>query len=1229
MNKNNKTQRKYVQHFSTRIPWKDNDYTGRIDDNPKYNVAAQVIPNISTSRNLEFEENNKGKCYKDVDSNELKNWITENAAFMSDSILSIKMHHPYSNRNNALFSHFKETIFKVEPYSFLLRPFSWTLIEKTKERQKHHNFYFDLEKTQQMLDWKTSWVSHGESQKGIFEYFFSGIEPKNSLIFPYYKQVPFIEDGRRVIAGIGNIVSKIELHEYASDGSRDEKNFIWETNVAHSIRDDGKNGFLMPYHEIFQYSKEHPDFDISTVTLFEPAGFREEFSYTAEWVSYDAAIDILNQAKTVLENIKLLQLKTANLAWVNTQLQYVAMQLKNVWNQRGVFPGLGTTLSAHGVKYGFDIAHYIDTSENDLITELTSYFKGDKITDDEKLDESLAEKEDEFWGLIRNENKARYFELLARINLSIEQAVYVWNTFKEQASEIIENPYRLFELTRKETQERQVTISQIDNAMFINPLVENKHPLHNPTKMRTQADKRRFRAMAIFVLEQAAVRGHTLLQYAQIVDEIAKLPLDCKTDFQVEKIEGVFEFLQGSDLYVDKNHEYIKLTEYQEYKEEIITAIENRLHERLPNIQDWAEIINADLKELQVGNEENDKKARQEKANALKILEASKIAVLLGRAGTGKTATLGIFASSAEIKAGGVLALTPTGKARIQLENSFKKHSVTAEFMTIAQFLIRSEGFSWNTMTYRLPNKQSTSNAQTVIIDESSMLTENMFAGILKLVAPHAKRIIFTGDPNQLPPIGAGRPFVDLISYLEKEAPDNVAKLNTGMRQNADGDDFTFAQIFSDAEIVNKNILDRLGNNETDQRLKYIRYNDMEEFEKLFFEAIAETVKMESTEDIEGFNKSLGATKNGKYTNYNTGNNVEDWQVLSPTKFVGTGSYYLNNQIHLKYRQDIVEGWNQYTWSKNKPLSDQNIVYGDKVISIVNEERNCWDRIEQVEAEKVYIANGEIGIMTNYPKQYGKNDKNDKFYKFMFGSFDGKVFSYTKSDFGGENSESKLELAYALTVHKSQGSGFGNTIVVIHGKSSFLSKELLYTAFSRQREKLIILSDLSIKELAQYANDWHSDTKQRYTDLFKQPNIIEVERYNQQRYFEEKLIHKTSRGEMVRSKSEVIVANILDKLGIDYVYEEPLRIQNKIYIPDFTLRYQGKIAYLEHLGMLGDKVYEKHWKEKKMHYHESNISEEQGNLIITKDGSDGSLDSTAIENKLQIWKGTIYYKKQL
>lgn len=1210
-----KPQTNYVQHFSTRIPWKDNDYTGRIDNNPRYNVAAQVIPNIASTRDLDFEETNKGKSYEQVGSVRMQSWITENAAFMSDTKLELKMNHPYKKGNaNAKFKHFDETTFEMNPYSFLLRPFSWTLKDNANEKQKYYNFYFDLEKTEQMLNWSSAWVSHGESQKAIFDYFFSGINPHNSLIFPYYKQVPFIEDNRRVIAGIGNLVSNVEIREYESDGSSDEKNNIWETNAAHSIRVDGKDGFLMPYIEISEYAKKHPDFDVSSVTLFEPAGFRVEFSYAAEWVSYDAAIDVLNQAKTALKNIAELKLKEANHEWVNVQLEYIDNQLKNVWNQRGIFPGLGSILSAFGVRYGFDVAKHVDTSENDLISELKLYFSGDKETGNEKLDDSLADKEDEFSGLLRDENKTRYFELLSRLNLSVEQAIYAWGNLKNYAADIIENPYLLYELTRKEKDVHQVTISQIDNAMFVNPLVENKYPLNKPTKMRTEGDKRRFRAMVIFVLDQAANQGHTLLSYDQIVEEINKLPLDQKTDFQTEKIDGVLEFLQEVELYVDEENGYIKLKEYQDYKQLVVDIVNSRLESSLPSEQNWEKIINDQFGKLQENNEENDQIARDEKATALKILESSKISVLLGRAGTGKTSALGIFASSKEIKAGGVLALTPTGKARVQLENSFKKNSVEAEFMTVTQFLIRSKGFSWNTMAYKMPSQPSSSIAKTVIIDESSMLTEDMFAGILKLVDSHAERIIFIGDPNQLPPIGAGRPFVDLINYLERAYPDKVATLKTEMRQGSGGDDLSFAQIFSNSNSVDKDIIFRIQNNQTDNRFKYIQFTDLDELEKVFFEELVETANMTTIDDIDGFNKSLGATV-GNYTNYRTSKYIEDWQVLSPTKFIGAGSYYLNSQIHQKYREDIVEEWNKYPWSKNSPQSVQNIVYGDKVISNVNGEKDYWDG----SSGKAYIANGEIGIMVDYPSHYGKNDKNTSWYKFRFGSFEGKVFSYTKADFGGENNDSKLELAYALTVHKSQGSSFGKTIVVINGKSSFITKELLYTAFSRQKDKLIILSDLSIQELVQYSNDWYSDTKQRYTDLFEVPNIIEIKSSKQKRYFEEKLIHKTVRGEMVRSKSEVIVANILDKMKIEYSYEEPLEVSGKTYIPDFTLRYQGKTGYLEHLGMLGNKSYKKHWDEKRANYESVRISETLGNLIITEDGLDGSLDATLIESKIQRW----------
>ena len=132
----------------------------------------------------------------------------------------------------------------------------------------------------------------------------------------------------------------------------------------------------------------------------------------------------------------------------------------------------------------------------------------------------------------------------------------------------------------------------------------------------------------------------------------------------------------------------------------VVDIVNSRLETSLSSEQNWRKIIDNQFGKLQENNEENDQLARDEKATALKILESSRISVLLGRAGTGKTSALGILLLQ-KIKAGGVLALTPTGKARVQLENAFKKNSVQAEFMTVAQFLIRSKGFGWNTMSIK------------------------------------------------------------------------------------------------------------------------------------------------------------------------------------------------------------------------------------------------------------------------------------------------------------------------------------------------------------------------------------------------------------------------------------------------------------------------------------------------------------------------------------------------
>lgn len=120
----------------------------------------------------------------------------------------------------------------------------------------------------------------------------------------------------------------------------------------------------------------------------------------------------------------------------------------------------------------------------------------------------------------------------------------------------------------------------------------------------------------------------------------------------------------------------------------------------------------------------------------------------------------------------------------------------------------------------------------------------------------------------------------------------------------------------------------------------------------------------------------------------------------------------------------------------------------------------------------------------------------------------------------------------------------------------------------------------------------------------------------------EGLIHRTERGEKVRSKSEVIIANILHNLGMDYRYEYPIEGHTKpgIRRPDFVfLTSEGKPIIWEHLGMLNDADYLSHWQGKQAWY-EANGFSEGIDFFITRDEADGSLDSYLIRKQAEYIK---------
>ena len=346
-----------------------------------------------------------------------------------------------------------------------------------------------------------------------------------------------------------------------------------------------------------------------------------------------------------------------------------------------------------------------------------------------------------------------------------------------------------------------------------------------------------------------------------------------------------------------------------------------------------------------------------------------------------------------------------------------------------------------------------------------------------------------------------------------------------------------------------------------------------------------------------------------------SGVRAEAWQILAPSRQKPWGVEPLNRLIHQRYKSKQIESATQGQRFL-KPLGDQLIVYGDKVINNRNMHLPAWRSWPRKEG---YLANGEIGIVVGQirTRRYNHVPRN---IEVEFSTQQGSVVKFWPGDFD-EEGEANLELAYALTVHKAQGSEFGTVLLVLPKSSHMLTRELIYTALTRQKQRLVILMQGAPTDLQRLSSELYSEAAGRLTNLFTPPTPVKVG----EKFLEEGLIHRTERGEAVRSKSEVIIANLLHKNGVDYRYEEPLELGGITKYPDFTIEDDntGEMYYWEHLGMLNDQSYRRRWNEKLTWLREQRISpiEEgggsRGTLIITRDSADGGMDSEAVSRLVE------------
>jgi ATP-dependent exoDNAse (exonuclease V) alpha subunit len=1250
-----------LKHVSIRVPWHDNKWLGTVCKEPKKNNSCLILKNCALKRNDELEERIAGKHIKDLEQESFPCCLGERGSFMCKSSLYKLTDHPYKENGHEQYDHFKKTTLTFPSYSAAGVPFQWMNKETALRFAENYDLDLDISREPD-LGFNTVWLQEASNQKAMLNCFFQHLEVEKSLCFFYAKDVPFVETTGRVLVGVGRVnhVGDGTEYEYSKKGNL--RAMLWEHMIQHSIREDFNDGFLLPYHEVLEYAKEHESFDPADIAVIVPPDKMLEFSYATEHVSNDTAIRVL------LECVKSLEIANehnlGNRNW-EKQIKWLHDTINEIQKIRGSYPGLGSALCSFGIERGQFVAmdiieKYKDKDPWDLLD--LAFDNPNKVLSPH-LVECINSTVKKRWKYNKTNNSSRNIELLqliSRLDINQNQAKSIFSKLDDKSNQInlsnndiLENPYLLYEVTQHIFE--PISFWTVDFAMFRKvPKEVQLYP--KQLKIEGSLDERRVRALTILELSKAGNEGHTLLGATELINRIRRLSITPACEVADDIYEIMEETMQ--DMVIKQEFKDGSIGYQLKVLNEIGRLIEDTVIKRKSGKRnntgvDWRLLVEKALKD-EAKDDPFEEHARQEKAAALKELAESRISVLVGPAGTGKTTVLSILCGQDEIKKDGILFLAPTGKARVRMVIAAEKLGIQMEAYTLAQFLSRYDRYDSIGMIYKLSEYNKCSSYGTVILDETSMLTEDMLGALIDSLSG-VKRFILVGDYRQLPPIGAGRPFVDIVHFLKSEnieylfprVTPSYAELTITRRQNKTQgknnenndknlsntnsnyvdkrEDVLLAEWFSGNKLENgaELIFQELSLTEKFPNLRVEFWKNEGDFEEIFKKVLLEELEVSDISNISAFNKTLGSAE-GKYFNATSKaeyfkqmpsvDAIDNWQILSPVRGRVYGTTSINRLIHKTFRKDKVEyakGVNsKYPPLIPKPLGGEEIVYGDKVIN--NQNHSVYHKRVHPDGGLNYLANGEVGIVVGQFKGSKAGYKGQPQYtEVEFSSQKKYTYTFYKSDFAEEGSP-PLELAYALTVHKSQGSDFGKTFVIIPNPCLLLSRELLYTALTRQKDKVIVLlqgeSPLLLKK---YISDVNSDTASRITNLFKKPSLKVVNG----KYLEEFLIHCTSDCTLVRSKSELIIYELLLKHNLKPIYEKELRLGENLLIPDFTIIDDdtGDTYYWEHCGMLNKESYRKRWERKKSIYLNHGIipleegGGQNGYLIVTEDSSQSGI----------------------
>ena len=1164
-------------HLTARLAWHDDGWNGRICEKPECNtycVGTHSYPGdvIARERDLERELAQAGQPVAKLKGANLPPCIHSINAFGSESIRG------YSNPPDFFRGGAERT--------------EWDIPEATVCVWPYEAMYGDG-----VYD-ETGRLDNNRRSANA-DRFFAEIEDNESLIFYYANYSnPFSEEERPryILLGVSRVkkVGDRLIYDKSNDYIRERYagGMIWARNVSSHYP---HQGFRLPYHRY----RDDPD------TLKRIVQFPENprtCKYGALHLTNDDAIGLLEQFLSAVHELKVVGDESED--WEERE-RWLLGCIAELWNRRGLYPGLLNVMRFLGAdeatvhartlieKGKSKEAHRLFFEAVENRSEISSFGLSGRSL--QKLSRQWRLKSEATQNLLRS--------LLPRFDLEIEKIKFIVSEeatirsahgLPDDIQAPLQNPYLLCEGYVGDSPDDMIPWGTIDRGVLPSPELGGE----SLAEMEFD-DARRLRALCVENLHrepnQTFRAADTVL--AELNARLAKLPewkLASFTKRYFEVDRNILEEALVLRTESDRLWLYLKnVYEDERSVEEALTKLAGRSDLDLIRPftdDDWRDEIR-DIKSplLEKAREEYEH-AVQAQSEACAAVFQRPLAFVTGAAGTGKTSVIcAIIRAVRQTEGEGapLTVLAPTGKASDRVRAKMHEREIgRVDTSTIHSFLAKGGWLNDNLTFKRTGGKRR--GGGTIIVDEASMLDLSLMASLIRAIDwRQVRRFILVGDPNQLPPIGRGRVFADTIRWLSERQAISVARLEHNLRQlenKAEGngtailrlaDLFITANAHEDGQPTASDAEELLakvhkgGNIDADLRIVY--WDDPAKLSEMLLQTIEKEMAIHTGETI---------NPEKPYELWRTAfdGKPEKYQVLTPHRGELYGVEALNMAVQNRIAAGIMRRYG---------LLD-GITLFDKVIQYRNRPQSnpIWAyNFNARKAERIEVFNGEIGFVQrhNFDKKLGSRLER---FQVKFERKEHLSVGYgskLSANGGFEKVEDNLELSYAISIHKAQGSEFSHTYVLVP-KSNMrsLSSELLYTALTRARNHCTLLVQGDVSTLLSARRPENTQKGMINSSLFDGFfRTIPDELINRKGWYEEGKIHRALSGDMVRSKSELLISALLHERDIPFSYEVLLRAPDgTMCLPDFTIIWNGESWYWEHWGMMSSDSYQEHRKQK-------------------------------------------------